>query len=84
MKDISEAKDPDMRASLAALQRAALLARKIAIQTGTHLVIVKDGQLLRIPAEELRKQIEGENALSTESAPTNRNGGSPSETSSNN
>ena len=47
-KDISEAKDPDLRASMAALQRAALQARKTAIQTGTNLVIVKDGQLLRI------------------------------------
>lgn len=55
-KDISEAKDPDLRASLAALQRASQLARQTAIQTGTHLVIVKDGRLLRIPADELREQ----------------------------
>ncbi len=55
-KDISEAKDPDVRASMAALQRAALLARQTAIQTGTNLVIVKDAQLLRISAEELRKE----------------------------
>jgi hypothetical protein len=41
---------------MAALERAALLARKTAIQTDTHLVIVKDGKLLRIPAEELRQQ----------------------------
>ena len=52
-KDISEAKDPDLRAAMAALQRAALQARKTAIQTGTNLVIVKDGQLLRMSAEEL-------------------------------
>ena len=58
-KDISEAKDPDLRASMAALQRASLMARKTAIQTGTHLVIVKDGQLLRISAEELRQSAEG-------------------------
>lgn len=57
-KDISESKDPDLRASMAALQRASLLARKIAIQTGTHLVIVKDGQLVRISAEELRREAE--------------------------
>ena len=55
-KDISEAKDPDVRSSMAALQRAALLARQTAIQTGTNLVIVKDAQLLRISAEELRKE----------------------------
>ena len=57
-KDISEAKDPDLRASMAALQRAALQARKTAIQTGTNLVIVKDGQLQRISAEELSQQTE--------------------------
>ncbi|CAK0740436.1 conserved hypothetical protein [Gammaproteobacteria bacterium] len=57
-KDISEAKDPDLRASMAAMQRASLQARKTAIQTGTHLVIVKDGQLLRISAEELSQQAE--------------------------
>jgi hypothetical protein len=57
-KNISEAKDPDLRGSMAALQRAALLARKTAIQTDTHLVIVKDGQLLRISPEELRQQAE--------------------------
>jgi hypothetical protein len=55
-KDISEAKDPDLRASVAAMQRAAELARKIAIQTDTHLVIVEDGQIVRIPANELRAQ----------------------------
>lgn len=54
--DISKAKDPDLRASMAALQRASLLARKTAIQTDTHLVIVKDGRLLRLSAEELRQQ----------------------------
>ena len=61
-KDIGEAKDPDVRASMAALQRASLQARKTAIQTGTHLVIVKDGQLLRISAEELSQQAESEDA----------------------
>jgi hypothetical protein len=53
-KDISKAKDPDVRASLAALQRAAQLARKTAIQTDTEIVIVKDGKMVRISAEELR------------------------------
>lgn len=61
-KDISEAKDPDLRASMAALQRAALQARKTAIQTGTHLIIVKDGQLLRISAKELSDQTDSANA----------------------
>ena len=54
--DVANAKDPDVRAALGALRRAALSARKIAIQTGTHLVIVKDGRLQRISAEELVQQ----------------------------
>lgn len=61
-KDISEAKDPDLRASMAALQRASLLARKTVIQTNTHLVIVKDGRLLRISAEELLQQARSKDA----------------------
>lgn len=53
--DISNAKDPDLRASLGALRRAAQQARKTAIQTETNLVIVKDGRMQRISADELRE-----------------------------
>lgn len=53
--DIREAKDPDLRASLAGMQRAAELARKTAIQTGTNLVFVKDGVITKISADELRE-----------------------------
>lgn len=38
MKDIRECSDPVMRGSMAALQRAAEEARRIAIQTGTELI----------------------------------------------
>ena len=55
-KDISTAKDPDLRGSLPALLRASEQARKTAIQTGTNLVLVKDGQTVRIPAESLDEQ----------------------------
>jgi hypothetical protein len=54
-QDLSKAKDPELRGSLAALQRAAAMARKIAIQTDTALVIVQDGKTIRIPAEQLRQ-----------------------------
>ena len=54
-KDLSKAKNPDIRNSLAAMQRAAEFARKIALQTGTALVMVKDGKIMHIPAEQLRK-----------------------------
>ena len=55
-KEVTTAKDPDLRNALAALRRAALSARKTAIQTGTHLVIVEDGRLRRVSAAELAQQ----------------------------
>jgi hypothetical protein len=54
-QELSKAKNPDLRASLAAMRRAAEMARKIAIQTDTEIVLVKDGKPVRIPAEELRR-----------------------------
>jgi hypothetical protein len=54
-QDLSKAKDADLRASLAAMQRAAAMARKTAIQTDTEIVIVRGGKMERIPAEQLRK-----------------------------
>ena len=61
-QDISNAKNPDLRASLAAMQRAAKLARKVAIQTDTGIVLVQDGKLVHISADELRrKSPEGKN-----------------------
>ena len=56
--DISSAKDPDLRNALAALRRASLMARKTAIQTGTNIVVVRDGRMIRISADELRRQEE--------------------------
>ena len=53
--DITKAKDPALRGSLNALRRAADAARKVAIQTDTNLIVVKDGKLTRIPAQELRE-----------------------------
>ncbi|MET0180393.1 MAG: hypothetical protein ABW194_07920 [Novosphingobium sp.] len=53
--DLSKAENPDLRASFAALKRAAQLARKTAIQTDTEIVIVRDGKQVRITADELRQ-----------------------------
>lgn len=53
--DLSTAKNPDLRASMAAMQRAAELARKTAIQTDTGIVIVREGQIVHISAQELRQ-----------------------------
>ena len=55
-QDLSKARNPDLRASLAAMVRAAELARQIALQTGTAIVVVRDGKPVRITAEELRKE----------------------------
>ena len=54
LRDLSEAKNPDLRASLAGMRRAAALARQIAIQTDTEIVLVKGGKPVRITASELR------------------------------
>ncbi|KWZ44966.1 hypothetical protein WS72_18250 [Burkholderia savannae] len=53
-QELFKAKNPDLRASLAAMQRAAELARHTALQTDTAIVVVQDGKLIRIPAEQLR------------------------------
>lgn len=56
-QDITNAKDPDLRASMTALRRASALARETALQTNTAIVILEDGKLVRILAEELRCNI---------------------------
>ena len=55
MKDIREARNPALRGSLAALERAADDARRIAIQTGTDLIIMRDGKICRLSPEEIAK-----------------------------
>ena len=55
-QELSKARNPDLRASLAAMVRAAELARQIAVQTGTAIVVVRDGKPVRITAEELRRE----------------------------
>lgn len=56
-RDLSRAKNPDLRASLAALKRASELARRRAIQTNTEIVIVEAGRVRRISAAQLRRQM---------------------------
>jgi hypothetical protein len=60
--DISNAKDPDLRAALQALRRAAEMARQTAIQTNTDLIIVENGKIVRIPAAVLREQSQSQTA----------------------
>lgn len=53
--DISQAKNPDQRGSMAAMRRAAEMARTTAIQTGTGIVVSRDGKPVKISAAQLRK-----------------------------
>lgn len=55
-QDISKASNPDLRGSLSALRRASQLARKVAIDTDTGVVVVRDGRLVQISADTLRSQ----------------------------
>jgi hypothetical protein len=54
--EIGKAKDKDLGASMEAMKRAAALARKAAMQTDTAIVVVKDKKLVRVTAEQLRKE----------------------------
>ena len=54
-EELARARNPDLRGSLAAMRRAADLARKTAIQTDTGIIIVRDGKPVRISAAQLRE-----------------------------
>lgn len=47
MQSESEMKDPDMLNATAALIRAGKRAKKLAEQTGTEYVVVRDGKLVK-------------------------------------
>lgn len=53
--DLSQARNPKLRGSLAAMRRAAEMARRTAIQTETGIVVVRDGRRVHISAEQLRE-----------------------------
>lgn len=52
-KPIEQALDADLRYSLAALQRAALRARELALKTGTAIVVNHNGKLEYLAPEAL-------------------------------
>lgn len=60
-QDLHTAKDPDIRASLQALKRAAMLAREIALETNTGIAVVRNNQLIRLSAEQLRREQQKDN-----------------------
>lgn len=45
VKPIEQAKDRDLAQSLEAMRRAARRARELAVRTGTHLVVQRNGQI---------------------------------------
>jgi hypothetical protein len=55
MSEIRELDDPVIRGALAALDRAAEEARRIAIQTGTELIIMRNGEICSLLPEEIAK-----------------------------
>ena len=57
-QDLSRARNPDLRTSMAAMRRAADSARLMAIQTDTEIVVARDGKPVLIPAKQLREGVE--------------------------
>ena len=53
--ELSKARDPKLRGSMAAMRRAADMARQTAIQTDTAIVIVRDAKRDQISAAQLRE-----------------------------
>ena len=48
LKKIEKANDPDLAASFAAIRRAAKRAYQVAASTNTRLVVVRNGQCVRV------------------------------------
>jgi hypothetical protein len=42
----------DVRGSLAAIKRAAIRARQVADQTGTDLIVMRSGKVVRVPPKQ--------------------------------
>lgn len=54
--ELGKAKDKDLATSMAAMKRAAAMARKAAVQTDTAIVVVQDKQIVRVTADDLHKK----------------------------
>jgi hypothetical protein len=55
LSTLSEERRAEIERALDALRRAASMARQIAIDTNTGIVVVRDGKVVHISAKELRK-----------------------------
>ena len=56
-EELSGAEPPFARGSLAAMHRVADEARRIAIETSTGIIVMRDGKTVRLAAKELRQQM---------------------------
>ena len=59
-KDIRTSSDPDLAGSFAAMERAALAAKDLAIKTNTGIVVAIDGKNVELAAADLIKLREQE------------------------
>ena len=59
-KDIRTSTDPDLAGSFAAMERAALAAKDLAIKTNTGIVVAIDGKNVELAAADLIKLREQE------------------------
>ena len=59
-KDIRTSSDPDLAGSYAAMERAALAAKDLAIKTNTGIVVAIDGKNVELAAADLIKLREQE------------------------
>lgn len=53
--ELGKAKDKNLAYSLEAMKRAAIMAREVAVQTGTAIVVVQNKEIVRVTADDLRK-----------------------------
>jgi len=54
-ESISNAKNKDLAGSLIAIKRAAQSARELAVRTNTAIIVFREGKIVRVTADELRK-----------------------------
>ena len=54
--ELSKAKDKTLVGAMAAMRRAARSARELAVRTGTAIIVLREGKVVRVSAEELRAQ----------------------------
>lgn len=64
-KPLEQSGDPDLRASYAALLRAAASARELARQTGTRLIVSYGGNVRRVTPDQLGVTESGMHARKT-------------------